>query len=52
MKSPRLRQLVTLDSEGGMIPSVFAEELKLFDTFIVWKRVAGQNDEIPEPRPG
>jgi hypothetical protein len=26
--------------------------LNLFEDFIVWKKVAGSNDEIPEPKPG
>lgn len=64
-KSVRLRELLCNDStligitdnEGnqakGMFPSNLLNEVRRFDSLILWKKVAGTADtEIPEPQAG
>lgn len=51
LKSARLKQLTTLDSEGGLLPSGVQDVVAEFEQLIVWK-VAGQGSnrvEVPEP---
>lgn len=36
----------------GLFPRDHRQELKKFETLIVWKKMPGTNAEIPEPQPG
>jgi hypothetical protein len=47
--SQRLREILTLDSEGGMLPAGYLAEIDSFEKLIVWKKVPGTDAEIPEP---
>ena len=49
LKSKRLREILTLDIDGGMLPSKYLEEIDSFEKLIVWKKVPGTEAEIPEP---
>jgi hypothetical protein len=48
-KSQRLRQILSFDTNGGLIPSKYLEEIDSFEKLIVWKKVPGTDAEIPEP---
>lgn len=50
--SKRLKQLLTPDNEhpDGLFPSGYVEALGQFENVIVWKRVPGSDNEIPEPQ--
>ena len=52
--SKRLKQLLTPDNEhpDGLFPSEYIEALEEFENLIVWKRIPGSDDEIPEPQKG
>jgi hypothetical protein len=52
--STRLKSLLSLETEGGLIPANIDEALLEFEKLIVWKVVQGQDKkiEIPEPQVG
>jgi len=52
-RSKRLRDLMTLNSaeEPGLFPDL-REAIEEFEFMIVWKKVQGSEDDIPEPKPG
>lgn len=52
LQSSRLKQLLTPDSEGGLIPAAYEKELGQFQKLIVWKKVPGTDKEVPEPQAG
>lgn len=50
-KSNRLRALVRYKEEGGLMP--FLEDaISQFEALVIWKKAAGSDDDIPEPREG
>lgn len=51
-KSNRLRSLLTFEEEGGLLPSKYMDEIAAFDKIVVWKKVQGGQNEIPEPKAG
>lgn len=50
--SQRLRQLLSYDDSGGMMPINFKQEIDQFEKLIVWKKVEGADVEVPEPQRG
>lgn len=52
ISSRRLRQLLSFDDEGGLLPLDYKVELEKFDKLIVWKKAEGADVEIPEPQRG
>jgi len=50
-KSNRLRALVRYIEEDGLMP--FLEDaINQFESLVVWKKAAGSDDDIPEPKMG
>lgn len=50
-KSERLRQLVRYKEEGGLLPYL-EEAIQEFEYLVVWKKAAGGDEDIPEPKQG
>ena len=50
-KSERLTKLCRSIEEGGLLPYL-EEAISEFEYLVVWKKAAGGDEDIPEPRDG
>ena len=50
-KSDRLRLLVRFIEEGGLLPFL-DDAINEFEQLVIWKKAAGGDEDIPEPRQG
>ena len=39
-------------NKTGVFPVTFQKDLDEFDQMIIWKRMSGSQNEVPEPMPG
>lgn len=55
LRSQRLKQLISHDTDGGLLPLSMMEEIEELEKMLIWKKNGtdeSSTDEIPEPQPG